>query len=172
MCNRWQLWWRFSFLPSLLRLPVREQLSQLQRDVRHVHTVLFPVPRTQPAVPEDQQDLWTTEMIEHFQFSFLPWQNPYLWWGCPRSRWSPCRRGRRGTPPPPRRPGPSRRGCPRWCRCSRWCPSLALQPMSPLLWWMFPSSDLPVFITDTMSRCWCINFIFIVLCLWRFVYPI
>ena len=42
------------------KLLIFKQFEQLQRSVRHVQTILFPVPRMHSSTPDDQHDLWIT----------------------------------------------------------------------------------------------------------------
>ena len=46
-------------------------LEQLHSSVRHVHTVLFPVPGTQPDDSEDQHDLCITEHQDEYIINIL-----------------------------------------------------------------------------------------------------
>ena len=46
-------------------------LEQLHSSVRHVHTVLFPVPGTHPDDSEDQHDLCITEHEDEFEINIM-----------------------------------------------------------------------------------------------------
>ena len=42
---------------QFFKLLIFKQFEQLQRSVRHVQTILFPVPRMHSSTPDDQHDL-------------------------------------------------------------------------------------------------------------------
>ena len=61
-----------SLSPPLCSILLRIlHLEQLHSSVRHVHTVLFPVPGTHPDDSEDQHDLWITEDEDGYNINIM-----------------------------------------------------------------------------------------------------